>query len=75
MWMWQAGTWPATLAMGLAESWTFQTWKDSEDPVLLACHTVHNIPRIDEWHTQCTAYQDKWPSDSLPVCKDLTLVR
>ena len=29
----------------------------------------------DEWHTQYAAYQDNWPYDSLPACKDLTSVR
>ena len=64
----------------LTESCTFQLWKDSEDQVLFACHTVHSIPRYtkrnDEWHTQYTAYQDKWLSDSfLPACKDISSVR
>ena len=40
-------------------------------------HTVYRefTKMNDEWYTQCAAYQDKWPSDSLPVFKDLTSVR
>ena len=57
----------------------FKICNDSEDPPLLACRTTHCIPRStslnDEWDMQCAAYQDKWPSDSLPACKDLTSVR
>ena len=29
----------------------------------------------DEWYSQYAAYQEKWPCDSLPACKDLTSVR
>ena len=27
------------------------------------------------WYMEYAAHQDKWPSDSLPVCKDLSSVR
>ena len=49
------------------------------DKALLACRATHRSPRYtildDVWHRQCTAYQDKWLSESLPACKDLTSVR
>ena len=49
----------------------------------------HSLPRISynpqfsdevlmwtmKWYTLYAAYQDKWPSDSFPGCKDLTSVR
>ena len=42
---------------------------------LRVCLLIQLTRPNDEWHTQYAEYQDKWPSDSLPACKDLTSYR
>ena len=39
------------------------------------CLLIQPTRPNDEWHTQYAEYQDKWPSGSLPACKDLTSFR
>ena len=57
----------------ISGSWT--AMRRHQGPV---CRTTHSFPRCTNMahrYTQYTAYQDTWPSDSLPVCKDVTSVR
>ena len=58
----------------------FPAMKRQQGPsTLRVCRTAHSTPRCtnmdDKWYTQYAACQDKWPSDSFPMCKALTSVR